>query len=151
MARNAGERCEYITILKWFVRYSIVLQPCWKDSEARRFESRNKRGKDSTAKSSSKQDVGNSRTKTKGLSSSEDNDIAQKQKPKENQKRKKKGKKLFDSDSDEDPLPLKIRKSTSVKKEEISKAKKSRRAISLDSGLTALLTDEEEVVPRKLK
>ncbi|CAH3165305.1 unnamed protein product, partial [Pocillopora meandrina] len=36
------------------------------------------------------------------------------------------------------------RKATSVKKEESSKAKKSRRPISLDS-------DEEEVVPRKLK
>ncbi|XP_066022636.1 uncharacterized protein [Pocillopora verrucosa] len=47
-------------------------------------------------------------------------------------------------DSDEDPLPPKIRKATSVKKEESSKAKKNRRPISLDS-------DEEEVVPKKLK
>ncbi|XP_066022833.1 uncharacterized protein [Pocillopora verrucosa] len=67
----------------------------------------NKRGKDSTVKSLSKQDVGKSRTKS--LSSSEDDDIAQKQKPKENQKRKKKVKNIIDSDSDEDPLPPKLR------------------------------------------
>ncbi|XP_066025577.1 nucleolar protein 58-like [Pocillopora verrucosa] len=45
-------------------------------------------------------------------------------------------------DSDEDPLPPKIRKATSVKKEDSSKANKSRRAIRLDS-------DEEEVVASK--
>ncbi|XP_066016871.1 uncharacterized protein [Pocillopora verrucosa] len=84
-------------------------------------------------KSLSKQDVGKSRTKSKDLWSSEDDDIAWKQKPKENQKKKKKGKNIIDSDSDEDPLPPKIRKATSVKKEESSKARKSRRAISLDS------------------
>ncbi|XP_066026527.1 uncharacterized protein [Pocillopora verrucosa] len=61
---------------------------------------------------------------------------------KKNQKRKKKGKNIINSDSDEDPLPPKIRKATSVKKEDSSKANKSRRAISLDS-------DEEEVVASK--
>ncbi|XP_066029376.1 transcriptional regulator ATRX homolog [Pocillopora verrucosa] len=55
-------------------------------------------------------------------------------KSKENQKRKKTGKKnIIDSDSDEDSFPPKIRKATSVKKKESSKAKKNRRPISLDS------------------
>ncbi|XP_022805935.1 nucleolin 1-like [Stylophora pistillata] len=102
-----------------------------------------KRWKDPTAKSSSKQNVGKSRSKSKGLSSSEDDEITRKQKLKKTQK-KKKGGNIIDSDSDEDPLPPNIRKATSAKKGESAKAKKSRRPISLDS-------DEEEVVPKKLK
>ncbi|XP_027050768.1 uncharacterized protein LOC113678097 [Pocillopora damicornis] len=76
----------------------------------------------------SKQDVGKSRTESKKI--------------RRGSRQEKKN--LIDSDSDEDSFPPKIRKATSVKKEESSKAKKNRRPISLDS-------DEEEVVPRKLK